>query len=62
MQDLAMLKEIRVQLMIDEELLKKVEDFRYSNRIPSKSEAIRMLIEKGLESLKASQDTKEDSK
>ena len=48
MQGLAVLKEIRVQIMMDEELLKKVEDFRSATRIPSKSEAIRTLIIKGM--------------
>lgn len=39
----------QVLLTISKELLDKVEDFQFNNRIPSRSEAIRMLIEKGLE-------------
>lgn len=39
----------QVLLTISKELLDKVEDFQFKNRIPSRSEAIRMLIEKGLE-------------
>ena len=36
---------------MDEDLWERIEDFRYSNRIPARSEAIRMLIEAGLKSL-----------
>ena len=32
----------------DEELLKRIADFRFENRIETKSEAIRMLVEEGL--------------
>jgi len=32
----------------DEELLKRINDFRFENRIESKSEAIRLLVEEGL--------------
>ena len=34
---------------VDEELLKRISDFRFDNRIETRSEAIRMLVEKGLE-------------
>jgi metal-responsive CopG/Arc/MetJ family transcriptional regulator len=34
--------------VVDEELLKRINDFRFDNRIEVRSEAIRMLIEKGL--------------
>ena len=37
-----------VTMIFPEELLKKVEDYRYENRIPTRTEAIRQLIEKGL--------------
>ncbi|MCX5824994.1 MAG: ribbon-helix-helix domain-containing protein [Deltaproteobacteria bacterium] len=33
---------------IDDDLLKRIDDFRYDNRISSRSEAIRRLIEEGL--------------
>ena len=33
---------------VDEELLERLNDFRFENRIETKSEAIRMLIEKAL--------------
>jgi hypothetical protein len=32
----------------DADLLKRIDDYRYENRIPSRSEAMRRLIEKGL--------------
>ena len=32
----------------DEELLKRISDFRFENRIETKSEAIRLLVEEGL--------------
>jgi metal-responsive CopG/Arc/MetJ family transcriptional regulator len=34
---------------VDDELLERINDFRFENRIETKSEAIRMLLEKGLE-------------
>ena len=33
----------------DEKLLQRINDFRFENRIETKSEAIRLLVEKGLE-------------
>lgn len=33
----------------DEKLLNQINDFRFEKRIDTKSEAIRMLVEKGLE-------------
>jgi metal-responsive CopG/Arc/MetJ family transcriptional regulator len=37
-----------ITMIFPEELLKRVEDYRYENRIPSRTEAIRQLLEKGL--------------
>ncbi len=34
---------------VDEKLLERISDFRFENRIETRSEAIRLLIEKGLE-------------
>ena len=34
---------------VDEELLERIKDFRFDNRIETKSEAIRLLVEKGLQ-------------
>lgn len=41
-------KNTQVLLTITKELLEKIEDYQFNNRIPSRSEAIRELIEKGL--------------
>jgi hypothetical protein len=37
---------------VDPELLERINDFRFDNRIETKSEAIRILIEKGLKEQK----------
>ncbi|MDJ0854470.1 MAG: hypothetical protein QNI88_04600 [Desulfobacterales bacterium] len=41
-------KKPQILLTLDEELLERIEDYRYGNRIPARSEAIRRLIEKAL--------------
>ena len=41
-------KNTQVLLTISHDLLKKVEDYQFNNRIQNRSEALRMLIEKGL--------------
>lgn len=38
----------QVLLSLPSELLKKIEDYQFENRIKSRSEAIRQLIKKGL--------------
>ena len=38
-----------VRLALSDDLLEKIEDFQFNNRIKSRSEAIRILIKKGLE-------------
>ncbi len=40
-----------ITFAVEEELLKKIKDFRFDNRIETRSEAIRLLIEEGLKSL-----------
>lgn len=37
-----------INFVVDDELLKRIDDFRFENRINSRSEAIRRLIEEGL--------------
>jgi hypothetical protein len=37
---------------VDEKLLDRINEFRFGNRIETKSEAVRMLVEKGLRILK----------
>ena len=34
-----------ITMIFPEELLKKVEDYRYNNRIPTRTEAIRQLLD-----------------
>lgn len=42
----------RYTIVVDEELLKKIDDFRFENRYPSRSAATLELIRLGIESLK----------
>jgi len=41
-------KNTQVLLTVSHGLLEKVEDYQFDNRIPNRSEAMRILIEKGL--------------
>ena len=41
-------KKPRIILMIEEDLLKQIDDFRYENRIPTRPEAIRQLVKEAL--------------
>jgi metal-responsive CopG/Arc/MetJ family transcriptional regulator len=38
----------KVLLILDEDLLKRIDDYRYENRIPARTEAIRRLIDNSL--------------
>ena len=38
----------QILLTLDDKLLKRIDDYRYENRIPARSEAVRRLIEEGL--------------
>lgn len=38
----------RILLTVEEGLLERIDDYRYENRIPARSEAIRRLIEEAL--------------
>ena len=38
----------RLQIMLDEEELRAVDDFRFSHRVPSRAAAIRELLKRGL--------------
>lgn len=42
-------KNTQVLITIPHEMLEKIEDFQFENRIKNRSEAIRILINKGLE-------------
>ncbi len=46
----------RYTVIVDEELLKKIDDFRFENRFPSRSAATLELIRLGMESLKKKQE------
>ena len=37
-----------ITMVFNEQLLNRVEDYRYENRIPTRTEAIRQLLEKAL--------------
>ncbi len=39
----------KILLIVDEELLERIDDYRYENRIPARNEAIRRLIVESLE-------------
>lgn len=52
---LRMTDKAKILLEISKDLLNKIEDFRFSNRIPSRSEAVRRLIKRGLEVEKTDQ-------
>ena len=45
----------RYTIIVDEELLEKIDDFRFENRYPSRSAATLELIRVGLETLKKEQ-------
>lgn len=38
----------RILLTVEEDLLERIDDYRYENRIPARSVAIRRLIEEAL--------------
>ena len=41
-------KKPQILLVVEEELLEQIDDFRFDNRIGSRSEAVRQLIKAGL--------------
>ena len=45
----------RYTIIVDEELLKKIDDFRFENRYPSRSAATLELIRLGMEAIKKKQ-------
>lgn len=40
----------RLQIMLDETEIEAIDDFRFANRMPSRAEAIRELLRRGLAS------------
>lgn len=51
----------RYTVIVDDELLKKIDDFRFENRYPSRSSATIELIRLGIESIKNSQNSRSAS-
>lgn len=41
-----------ISVVLDEETLKKVEDYQFENRIPSRSKALNEIIRLGIEQMK----------
>lgn len=48
----------RYTIVVDKELLEEIDDFRYENRIPSRSAATLELIRRGIEQVKKEQEEK----
>lgn len=46
----------KVLLIVDEELLERIDDYRYENRIPARNEAIRRLLDEALKRYEEKQD------
>ena len=38
----------KILIVLEDELIKRIDDFRYENRIPNRSEAIRRLLDEAL--------------
>lgn len=51
----------RYTVIVDEDLLKKIDDFRFENRYPSRSAATLELIRLGIEQLKREQEEQKGS-
>ena len=50
----------RYTVIVDDELLKRIDDFRFENRYPSRSAATLELIRLGLERLEKEQEKKKE--
>ena len=51
-------KKPQILLTLDNDLLERIDDYRYGNRIPTRSEAVRRLIAESLERWKVAVDSK----
>ena len=51
-------KKPQVLLTLNEKLLSRIEDFRYNNRVPTRSEAMRQLLKAGLDKLEKKKESK----
>ena len=45
----------RIMITLDDELFQKIEDIRYKNRIPSRSQATLQLLELGIKAMEQAQ-------
>lgn len=57
---LDMAKDFHLHMMLEPEFIERIDEYRYKNKIPSRSEAIRRLIEESLE--RAEQDQGDEKK
>ena len=48
----------RIMITLDDELFQKIEDIRYKNRIPSRSQATLQLLELGIKAMEQAQTEK----
>ncbi|MBN2324626.1 MAG: ribbon-helix-helix protein, CopG family [Spirochaetes bacterium] len=55
-----MAKDFHLHMMLEPEFIERIDEYRYKNKIPSRSEAIRRLIEESLE--RAEQDQGDEKK
>lgn len=55
-------KKPRYTITLDEELLKKIDDFRFNNRYPNRTQATLELIRLGMEALEKQKNHTEDWK
>ncbi|MBW8637666.1 hypothetical protein K1W69_10755 [Hoeflea sp. WL0058] len=55
-------RETRVQIMFDEEELAAIDDWRFSQRMPSRAAAVRKLLRLGMQAAKLPMDPKTRSK
>ena len=44
-----MAKDFHLHMMLEPEFVERIDEYRYKNKIPSRSEAIRRLVEESLE-------------
>ncbi len=51
----------RYTIIVDEEMLKQIDDFRFENRYPSRSAATLELIRLGMQQLKKEQQSQKDT-
>ena len=49
-----------ISVVLDDEMLEKVDDYRFENRISSRSKALNELIKKGIIELEKEQEEKEE--